>query len=174
MARNLLLLGPAGSGKTTMAALTAPRRPVHILDIDRKVPAMENLSSALAARDITVSTFNERLSNENLAQRVKALAENKKPATRPRGWEKIADMIVGLPLDDDPKRAQTWIIDSLTIALDHLVQLILYSSPKGTGRMSIPEWGVYLQMCKETITDLRDIANWHGKDLIVIVHEKLA
>src|SRR5262245_27478902 len=93
VSRSLLLLGPAGSGKTTMAALTAPRQPVHIIDIDQKVMAMANLQDAVAAGDLTVEFFNEPLIREKLSLRALELATNKKPSTKPEGWIKIADII---------------------------------------------------------------------------------
>lgn len=174
MSKTIMLQGPPGSGKTTMACLTAVRKPVHVLDIDRKLIAMASLRSAITSKALTYWELTEPLVEGNLLERARELSGNKKPTKQPQGWIKIAEMIQRLEKDEEAQRAQTWVLDSFSMAVDHLVRLILYTSDKATAHMNQREWGALLQMCKETITIIIDGARTYDKDLIVTVHERVS
>lgn len=172
MSLTCLLQAPPGAGKTTMACLTAVRKPVHVIDIDRKINNMISLKQAREKSELTYWEVAEKLAEEGLYERAKNVAQNKKPTQQPKGWIKFAELVSKLPTDLVSKNAGTWVIDSFTMATDHLTSLILYSSEKGRGFMNQREWGAYLQMCKETVVALYDGAKEHDKDLIILVHER--
>lgn len=171
MSKTVTLLGPPGTGKTTMAGLTAVNRPVHFLDIDRKVRAMESLRGL---NDITTWELAETLSEDSLKSRVIRMAKGDKPQTAPQGWLKFAEMCDRIDKDEVSLRAGTWVVDSVTQLGPHLKNIILYHSGTGTSTMSPREWGYFLSMWSETITILRDAAIKHNKDLIVTVHERVS
>jgi hypothetical protein len=174
MPKTICLIGPPGSGKTTMAALTAPG-PVHFLDIDRKVLSMASLRDAIAAGDVTAWPLAETMAEEKLSDRVKALAtrEAKQVLKAPLGWIKFAEMADKLGKDPVALQATTWVLDSATHLVPHLTNIILHYSGATAG-MSPREWGYFLRMWAETITQLRDTALSLDKNLIVTVHERVS
>lgn len=174
MSKTILLVGPPGSGKTTMATLTAIHRPVHVLDVDRKIGSMANLSGALASGDVSFWELGETLSEDGLKARAERLAQDKKPLRAPLGWLKFAEMCERLPKDEVSLRAGTWFLDSATQLVPHLKNIILFHSGTGGGVMAPREWGYFLQMWSETLTLLRDEAIKLDKDLIVSVHERVS
>lgn len=169
--KTVLLIGPPGSGKTTMIGLTAPRRPVHFVDIDRKIKAMESLRND---SDITSWDLSETLSEDSLVSRVARIADNKKPLKPPLGWTRFAEMVDRLDKDPIALEAGTWVVDSTTQLVTHLKNIILFHSGSGGSVMSPREWGYFLSMWSETITTLRDAAIKHDKDLMLTVHERVS
>lgn len=167
MSRKVLLLSPPGAGKSRMAMNTAVNRPVHVLDLDRKVRSMNPPS------DVTWWELKETLVEGGLVARAKSIANDTKPTLQPMGWIRICEMIERLPKDEQSKNAGTWVLDSLSVFCDHLIRFILFSSPKAKAHMSQREWGAFLQMMKESMSVLIDGAQEHDKDLIVTVHERL-
>lgn len=167
-----MLIGPPGSGKSTMACLTAVHKPVHALDIDRKLRAMANLAPLFEKGLLTSWEMSETIGEGNLAERVKLVAKNTKPSREPQGWNKFAQKVETLGKDEDSKRAGTWYIGSLTILSHHLVQAILFNDEKANVVFSPREWQYFLYCWQETITALIDTAKANGKDLIVDVHER--
>jgi hypothetical protein len=168
------LISPPGAGKTTMCALTAPP-PVHFLDVDRKVGTMASIVDRLVDGRVTHWPLAETQTEGGLAERVKELAirGNKQVPKTPQGWVRFAAMVDRLEKDEMSKRASTWVVDSATHLVPHLMNLILHYSGATAG-MSPREWGYFLRMWSETITALRDAAIAQGKNLIVTVHEQVS
>src|SRR5262245_60762947 len=102
MPRSICLMGPPGSGTTTMIARTAVQRPVHFIDIDRKVK-----SCGLDLPDVTVWEIAEALTEDSMAARLKALVENRKPSTAPLGWPRYSAMVDELPKRKESMEAGT-------------------------------------------------------------------
>lgn len=173
MPKTVLLMGAAGSGKSLMAYTTAVKQPVHVIDFDRKVKNMEMIQSFIKEGKLTAWEVDEAVSEESLSSRARALAKNEKPSILPKGWVKFADYVDQLPKKEESLKAGTWVIDSWTLATDHLVSFILANSAKAHAFMNQREWGAYLQMNKEAITGLCDIAKTYDKDLIIICHTKV-
>lgn len=162
-------MGPPGCGKSTMIARTAVNRPVHFIDIDRKV-----LSCGLNLPDVTVWELAEALTEDSMAERLRALVDNKKPKSAPQGWSKYSAMVDELPRRKEAMEAGTWGIDSYTRLQDHLKRQILYLDAKGASNLSPRNYGALLGMLEESTAQLIDLAKAHGKDLIVTVHERVS
>ena len=170
--KSAVLMGPPGSGKTTMACLTAVRTPVHVIDVDRKLSSMANLQGAFASGKLTSWEVEDPLVEETLGQRVAIVAKNQKSLKPPKGWLSFASMVDRLPTDPISKGAGTWFIDSLTRLAAHLDRSIAYQSGTAGQVFSPRDWGSFLKMLQETITILIDLARAHDKDIIFSVHER--
>lgn len=162
-------MGPPGCGKSTMIARTALARPVHIIDVDRKI-----LSCGLDLPDVTVWELAEALTEDSMANRLRALVENKKPQTAPQGWPKYSRMVDELTKRPESMAAGTWAVDSYTRLQDHLKRQILYLDAKGAANLSPRNYGALLGMLEEATSQLIDLAKANGKDLIITVHERVS
>lgn len=172
--KSVLLIGPPGSGKTTMAALTAVRRPVHFLDIDRKIASMENVKPLIESNDVTFWELDEPLIEGGLKERARELGSSRKPAKSPLGWPKFSQQCEALDREAEAKRAGTWVVDSMTRLGEHLMRYILFSDEKGISTMSPRDWGAWLSIWQETVTILVDAAKQQDKDIIFTVHERVS
>lgn len=161
-------MAPPGAGKTVMACKTAVRRPVHVLDIDRKINAM----SDMLPNDVTSWELKETFAEENILERIKQIATNANPGKEPLGWPKFAKMVADLSKMPESKEAGTWFLDSGTMLEGHLMRSILYYDKVGTAAFSPREWQYYLLMWTETIQALIDEASMYDKDLIISIHER--
>jgi hypothetical protein len=157
-----------------MIARTAINRPVHFIDIDRKISSMDNIRPLIEAGEVTFWELDAPLVEETLAIRATRLAKNEKPTREPAGWKRFAALVDDLDKKDEAKRAGTWAIDSLTQLGEHAKRMIIYTSGTGSAVMSMREWGLYKMLWAETITILRDEAKSQGKDVIFTVHERVS
>jgi len=152
-----------------MIARTALNRPVHFIDIDRKVQ-----SCGLDLPDVTVWEIAESLTEDSMADRLKALVDNRKPKSAPQGWPLFSKMVDELPKRKEAMAAGTWAIDSYTRLQDHLKRQILYLDDRGASNLSPRNYGALLSMLEEATSQLIDLAKAYGKDLVVTVHEKVS
>ena len=166
------LLGPPGVGKTTMAALTAPRKPVHVVDIDRKIRSMANLRHAIDKGELTYKEIGETLTEDALAKRLDALVKDEKSQRPPRGWSNFANYVGTLESDDIAKKAGTIVIDSLTQLGIHMKSHIQFL--KGKSKFVWDDWNVWKIMWTEVVTILIDYCLSQDKDLIVTLHERVS
>lgn len=172
--RTTALMGPPGSGKTTMACLTAFRKPVHAIDADRKILSQGNLRNAIDKKELTVREVDEPLVEVALDRRVRELATNTKMTKDPNGWIKFAQLVEELKTDADAQAAGTWFVDSWTRVNAHLLRHLMRVSDNKSGNMRPQDWGALLQMSQESMTILIDLARQYDKDLIVSVHERFS
>ncbi len=166
----VLLMGPPGSGKTTMGALTTPAKRVHIFDLDRKIDVMYGLKIAIAKGEVTYDELKVPLVEESLTKRVELLSKRMPDAKAPMGWIEFDRMLVGIKKNESAMRAGTWMFDSWTIASAHLARIISFHS--GKIAFTISEWGAFLKMNQEAVTIIIDEAKSMGKDVIFTVHER--
>src|SRR5574339_640449 len=91
--KSILLIGKPGTGKSTMACATAVHKPVHALDIDRKLKAMANLQPLYASGKLTSWELSETVAEGSIKDRLISIATNKKPDKAPLGWDRFAQII---------------------------------------------------------------------------------
>ena len=80
---SIALMGPPGSGKTTMACLTSPP-PVHVVDIDRKIRSMASLRRVVENGNLTYREVGETLTEDSMSQRLDALVKDEKAQRPPK------------------------------------------------------------------------------------------
>ncbi len=168
--KTVLLQGEPGSGKSLMAGLTAIHKPVHIVDIDRKIKSAGWAQPALTSGALTTWELSEPYNEINLKSRIGQLVSNSKPSSQPKGWSMFAEYMYSLPTTPEGKAAGTWVIDSLTLLNEHLKAHIMFLA--GRGKYSWDQWNALKIGWLDTISYLRDSAKEHGKDLIFTVHER--
>src|SRR6266576_4309972 len=109
----IVLMGPAGSGKSLMAGLTAPS-PVHLVDVDRKVSSTARFREALLDGAITFREIGESLTESNLGDRLKQYIEDTQGKVPPKGWLNFANYMGSIESDESAKKAKTIVIDTYT------------------------------------------------------------
>ncbi len=168
--KTVLLQGEPGSGKSQMGALTAINKPVHVVDIDRKVQSAAWAQAAIKKQELTYWELKEPIDDSNIKARIYSLVTNAKPNVQPMGWTRFADYVYEMPKSEDAKRAGTWMFDSLTIAGEHLKTHIMFLA--GKSKYEWDQWNAYKIGWLGTLSVLRDLAKENGKDLILTVHER--
>jgi hypothetical protein len=156
-----------------MAGLTAVNQPVHVLDVDRKIQAAGWAQDALKSGKLTYWEVNEPFDDSNIKGRTVGLASSlktNKPSIEPKGWATLAELIYKLPTDPISKAAGTWVIDSLTLANEHLKALIMYHA--GKTKYTFDQWNALKIAWMDTLSVIRDLARENSKDCIVTVHER--
>jgi len=165
------LMGPPGSGKTTMACLTAPP-PVHVVDIDRKVRSMASLQKTLRDGTLTCHEIGETLTEDSLAKRLEALVKDEKLTRPPRGWTNFANYCAGLESDEQARKARTIVIDSYTQLALHMRAHIQYL--RGKSKFMWDDWSTWKTMWTEVTTILVDYALANNKHLVITLHERVS
>lgn len=168
---SIALMGPPGSGKSTMAALTAPG-PVHVVDIDRKIRSMSRLQKFIADGALTYREIGETLTEDSMAKRLDALVKDEKQARPPKGWTNFANYCAGLEADEQAKKAKTVVVDSYTQLALHMRAHIQYL--RGKSKFAWDDWSTWKAMWTEVTTILVDYALSNDKHLIVILHERVS
>lgn len=166
------LMGPYGCGKTTMIIKTAPRRPVHIMDIDRKVSSMVEFKPFIDRGELTFWELTDTFNEDRLGGRMAALLESKKSDRPPRGWSNFATQCDKLDNDLVAKAAGTIVIDSYTVLALHMKTHMQFLS--GKSKLVWDSWSAWAQMWKETTSILIDYAKQNDKDLIITLHERVS
>jgi len=168
---SIALMGPPGSGKTTMACLTSPP-PVHVVDIDRKIRSMASLRRVVENGSLTYREVGETLSEDAMARRLDALVKDEKSARPPKGWTNFANYVGSLESDEQAKKAKTLVIDSYTQLALHMRAHIQYL--RGKSKFAWDDWSTWKAMWTEVTTILVDYALSNDKHLVVILHERVS
>jgi hypothetical protein len=177
MPRICLLQGRPGSGKTMVATLTAPKKPVILIDADRKARSTTMLEPAVKAGDLKILEITEPLVPSRMDNRARALTRNEKPSQAPQGWVQFATIVENLFLEADKTKEApggTLVIDSWTQLNDHLKRFIIYHDDRGHATLNDRNWGTYLNMNTEAIVALKDACAKWDMDLIITVHERVS
>jgi hypothetical protein len=168
---SIALMGPPGSGKTTMACLTAPG-PIHVVDIDRKIRSMSGLQKSIADGNLTYREIGETLTEDSMARRLDALVKDEKQTRPPRGWSNFANYCAELEKDADAKSCRTLVIDSYTQLAMHMKAHIQFL--RGKSKFVWDDWSTWKSMWTEVTTILVDYALANDKHLVVILHERVS
>ena len=169
--KTIILQSEPGAGKSMMACLTAVHKPVHVVDIDRKVQSAGWAQAALASGQLTYWELNEPIDEENLKSRMTQLVKNEKPSKMPLGVTKFAEYMYELPKTEQGKAAGTWVIDSTTLLNEHVKSHIQYIA--GHSKFVFDNWTALKAWWMSSTSFLRDQAKENGKDLIFTVHERV-
>lgn len=167
----VVLMGPPGAGKTTMACLTAPG-PVHVIDIDRKIRSIAAFRPALATQTLTYREIGETISEDSMAKRLDSLVSDKKMDRPPRGWSNFANYVGELEKDPAAMAARTIVIDSYTQLAMHMKAHIQFL--RGKSKFVWDDWSTWKSMWTEVTTILVDYALANNKHLIVTLHERVS
>ena len=171
MSRTTCLQGEPGSGKSSMLALTSIRKPVLVLDVDRKIQSAGWAQPALKSGELICWELKEAFDDSNLKSRMMALAKMQgKPTIAPKGWETLANMIYDLAKTEEGKRAGTWGWDSLTISNEHMKSMIMYYADRT--KFAFDQWNALKIGWMDTLSFIRDLARENDKDLTMTVHER--
>ena len=171
---NTLLIARPGGGKTTAAC--SGRKPVYLIDVDKKAREMQNLQPMIKSGDIIVHDIKSKLVAGRLSDR--ALNPEKPIKEQPEGYIEIIDLLNDIiEGEHEPsKDAKTIVLDSLTRTVEHLKRLLIYHRGKGKfgkkdeGDMNWPSWGSYLSNLEELFTGVGYIED---KDFICTAHLKV-
>ena len=171
-ARTTTLQGDPGSGKSMMGALTAVRKPVHVIDIDRKLASAGWAEKALQSKELTYWELAEAFDDTNFKNRLDGLGRDLRKATplQPQGIIKFAEYVYSMPKNQDAMAAGTWMFDSLTMLNEHAKTLIMHLA--GRSKFTFDQWTALKVWWMETMSCIRDIARENNKDLIFTVHER--
>lgn len=172
IAKSYLLIGVPGIGKTT-AACTC-EHPTLIIDIDCKANKMENISHLIKSGDVVIHPVKIPLVTDSFRDR--AIHPDGKIKKQPEGYLYTVDLLNRiLEGDDEFKRYNTIVLDSLTRLVEHMKRLLVYLRGQGKfgkksdGDMNWPSWGSYLSNLEELFTEVVQM----DKNFICTAHEKL-
>lgn len=168
--KTVCLQGEPGSGKSRMACLTAIHKPVHVIDIDRKVESAAWAEEAIEKGELTYWELKEPIDESNIRARIASLVSKDKPNVMPRGWAMLSELIYKLATDPISMKAGTWFLDSLTLGNEHLKTHIMWLA--GRSKYAWDQWNALKIGWMGTFSVVRDLAKENGKDLIVSVHER--
>ena len=165
------LIGPPGVGKSTMVVKTAVKRPIHILDVDRKVGSMATFQPYIKSGELTYKEIGETIAEDSLALRLNELVEDKKSNRPPRGWTAIANYVGQLEKDPQAQAAGTILWDSYTLTAQHMRAHIQWL--KGKSKFVWDDWTTWYAMWTEVTTIMCDYALATGKDFMITIHERV-
>lgn len=174
--KTVILQGEPGTGKSRMACLTAVRKPVHVIDVDRKIGSAGWAAQAIADKELTYWELAEPVDEENLKARLYQLAAKpegqRKQSIEPKGLTAFANYIAGIKSNAEAQAAGTWVLDSTTQLCEHVKSHIMYLV--GRSKHTWDQWNAYLIFWRDTMSVLRDLSKECNKDLIITVHERVA
>jgi len=176
MSIRTLLMGEPGCGKTWMVCKTAPKRPVHVWDIDQKIGAMGWARALRDSGELTYWELAESYTDESIKDRLRELAAKqsdesaRKLRKQPQGLIRFSDMIYDIEKDADAMKAGSWFLDSATFLGEHAKTNLMYLAARN--KYTFDQWNGYLIFWRDTMSVLSDVAKHHEKDLFVSVHEK--
>jgi hypothetical protein len=168
--KTVILQSEPGMGKSVMLCCTAINKPVHVVDIDRKIRSAGWAQPLIQKGELTYWELNEPYDEENIKSRLNQLVKNEKPMKQPMGVTRFAEYMYRLADTEEGKRAGTWGIDSWTLLNEHVKSHIMYIA--GHNKFQFDEWAALKSWHMQTVSFLRDLAKEHGKDLVFTVHER--
>lgn len=168
--KTVILQGEQGSGKSLMICKTAIHKPVHVIDVDRKIQSAGWARPLLESHQLTYWELTEPYDDENIKSRMNTLVQNSKPSKMPMGLTRFAEYMYKLPETEEGKAAGTWAIDSATLLNEHVKTHIAYTA--GHSKFVFDNWFALKSWWMSTISFLRDLAKENGKDLMFTVHER--
>lgn len=169
--KTAILQGEQGSGKSLMICKTAIHKPVHVVDIDRKIKSAAWAQPLIASGNLTYWELNETYDDESMKSRIAQLVKNEKPVKQPLGLTNFAEYMYKLPETPEGKAAGTWCIDSTTLLNEHVKTHI--QSLAGHSKFVFDNWAALKTWWMSTVSFIRDLAKEHNKDLMFTVHERV-
>jgi hypothetical protein len=170
-----------GHGKTWMVCRTAPRRPVHVWDIDNKLVDHGWAQKMIEAGDLTAWTMGKATIEESLKARLEELGAKqhgsadtdilkRKLKKQPLGVQQFSDMMFDIEKDEAAMRAGSWFLDSATFLNDHVKTQLMYTAQRN--KYGFDQWSALLMWWRDSMQIISDTAKKYDKDLFVSVHER--
>jgi len=174
--KTVILQGEPGSGKSRMACLTATRKPVHVVDIDRKIGSAEWAMAAIESKELTYWELAEPVDETNIRNRLNTLAQKlpqdrQGPGIRPKGIDTFSEYVYSMAKDPIAQAAGTWLFDSATALNEHAKAHISFIAKRD--KFAFDQWSALKTWWMDTFEFTRDFAREYNKDLAWTVHERV-
>src|SRR5262245_27505475 len=101
--KTVCLQGEPGTGKSCMACLTALRKPVTVIDVDRKIKSAGWAQKAIEKQELFVWELSEPVDESNVRARIGQLVKNEKPSMMPKGWTLFTELFYDLAKKEEAK-----------------------------------------------------------------------
>lgn len=168
--RTVILQGEPGCGKTMMACMTAVHKPVHVIDIDRKINSAGWATPLIESKQLTYWELGEAYDEDTIKARMMALTGESHPTRPPQGVARFAEYFYKMPSTEEGKAAGTWVIDSATLLNYHAMAMLSYTTTHI--KLQFDDWAALQKWWLSTTSYIKDVAKEHNKDLIWTVHER--
>lgn len=158
--RNVILVyGPSGLGKTTLAGTLPDLSRVLIINADNGLKSIEKLKTDISVYDLTKKPKRDKDKKEMLDTEGKAILEE---VPREQRFPKILHILKTLGNSEDFKDAYDWLVfDDITEIFTCMLEYIESLKDYADESMALKRWGFYDKSGTQFIKALRDFAPYN-------------
>ena len=171
--RLTILMGDPGSGKSALVGRTAPRRPVHFIDIDTKIQSAGWAQPLIDKGDMTAWVLDEPIDPSPFRSRLDSLSKelkSSKPLSIPKGVDAMDEYLFSIKNHPDAMAAGSWVFDSLTILGEHVKTRMMYTA--GRSKYTFDQWAGLKIWWLDFMSRMRDMMREFDKDIYLTIHER--